>query len=176
MTLSTLCASAKRIKICVFGLTVAEYKKILGNRGVALATEVKTEVSKHFKKECQLQQVHVLFHWNDHSFFTYHRDDKGHVAVVVNLAPACTTDFHVAGAAEPATMKWPGHAHTLLTNVFHRSGTAPRRCIKLVFFIDLITPQNLDESNASTSTAAQVKPEVKPEVESDVKPEQPSAD
>ena len=72
-------------------------------------------------------------------------------------------------------MKWPGHAHILLTNVFHRSGTAPRRCIKLVFFIDLITPQNLDESKANTSDAAQVKPEVKHEVESAVKPDGESA-
>ena len=118
--------------------------------------------------------MHALFHWNDHSFFTYHKDEKGDVAVVVNLSP-CETDFHDAGAGNPAAMTKPGMAQLVPTQVYHRSGTAPRRCIKLVFFIDLITPQNLDESKANTSDAAQVKPEVKHEVESAVKPDGESA-
>ena len=35
-------------------------------------------------------------------------------------------------------MATPGAAHMFPTSVFHRSGTAPRRCIKLVFFWSII--------------------------------------
>ena len=160
---------------CIYGYTASEFKKVLGSRGALLTTHVSEEVAKHFEKKAPyVHQVHVLFHWNDHSFFTYHKDAKGQVAVVVNLAPACTTDFHVAGAPEKAKMEWPGHAHIVPTNVYHRSGTAPRRCIKLVFFLDLIEKKDqvdVDEKASASGTAGavedNVKPEVKPEKSAD---------
>ena len=140
---------------CIYGFTAAEFKKLLGSRGSALMELVKDEVSGHFtKKAPSVHQVHVLFHWNDHSFFTYHKDGKGHIAVMVNLAPACTTDFHVAGASEKAKMHWPGHTHILPTNVYHRSGTAPRRCIKLVFFLDLVENKKILDLDEGTSAQA----------------------
>lgn len=150
----------------VFALTAAEYGKVLGPRGKGLADRVKIEVKDFFKKDPALLQVHVLFHWNDHSFFTYHQDDKGDVAVVVNLSPCTTTDLHVAGAAM-AKMEACGEAHILPTHVFHRSGTAPRRCIKLVFFYNLIEPIDVggDDAGSSTEVKAEAKDEVKVKAE-----------
>ena len=123
---------------CIFGFTPAEFKKTLGASGTKLLDAVKEKVKDHWKVESlSLHQVHVLFHWNDHSFFKYHQDNGGDVAVVVNLSPACKTDFHIAGGGE-AWMKTPGAAHMFPTSVFHRSGTAPRRCIKFVFFWSIV--------------------------------------
>lgn len=154
---------------CIFGFTATEYKKVLGNRGTALLDAVKIRVGGLFKnRSVVLSQAHVLFHWNDHSFFTYHRDDKGKVAVVVNLSPCATTDFHVAGATDRAVMKKCGQAHIVPTNVYHRSGSAPRRCIKIVFFLEIMEPVDVDEEKVD---AADIKQEVKPEVDSHVQHE-----
>jgi hypothetical protein len=111
---------------------------------------------------------------NDHSFFKYHQDDKGTVAVVVNLSPCTITDFHVAGAPAHAVMQGCGKAHILPTKVYHRSGTAPRRCIKLVFFLDLIAPVVVSEEAAGSSSSG-VNEEVKEEVKAEVKAEHSSA-
>ena len=152
---------------CIFGMTQAEYGKILGDRGKFLARKVKEEVTETFKKVATIHQVHALFHWNDHSFFTYHKDEKGQVAVVVNLSP-CETDFHVAGMGSTAAMTKPGMAHLVPTTVYHRSGKAPRRCIKLVFFLDLAERVDLsaEEPAAAPETDAKdgdVKEDVKEE-------------
>ena len=152
---------------CIFGMTQPEFSKIVGERGRWLAREVKKEVTEKFKKVATIHQVHALFHWNDHSFFTYHKYEKGHVAVVVNLSP-CETDFHVAGMADTAVMTKPGMAQLVPTQVYHRSGKAPRRCIKLVFFLDLTERVDLsaEEPAAASSTDAKdgdVKEAVKEE-------------
>ena len=164
---------------CIFGSTPAEYKKFLGGRGTGLADLVKRHVSELVKKEAVLSQVHVLFHWNDHSFFTYHQDEKGQVAVKVNLSPCTTTDFHVAGFADSAVMNGCGQAHVFPTKVFHRSGSAPRRCIKLVFFVDTNGPVVVNDDDGGTSSsaakgeddvvkeAAEVKQEVKQDAADD---------
>jgi len=55
---------------CIFGLTNAAFGNVLGGRGKHLMELIKTEVGTQFKQEAVPQEVHVLFHWNDHSFFT----------------------------------------------------------------------------------------------------------
>ena len=138
---------------CIFGFTQAEYLKVVGQRGKYLADEVKSKVTNKFKKNATIKQVHALFHWNDHSFFTYHQDEKGDVAVVVNLSP-CETDFHVAGMSKSAAMTKPGMAQLVPTQVYHRSGKAPRRCIKLVFFLDLAEPVDLSAAEEPAAASA----------------------
>ena len=57
--------------------------------------------------------------------------------------------------------------HIVPTNVYHRSGTAPRRCIKLVFFLDLIEKKDqldVDEKTSASGSAGAVEDDVKPEV------------
>ena len=117
-----------------------------------------------------LHQVHVLFHWNDHSFFKYHQDDKGDVAVVVNLSPSCETNFHIAGGGE-AWMKTPGAAHMFPTSVFHRSGTAPRRCIKFVFFWSIVGNSQVVDVDGAGAGPSGVKTEQTVKPEETVKPE-----
>ena len=38
--------------------------------------------------KCNLtfKEIHVLFHWNAHSFFTYHNKDDGDISAIVNLS------------------------------------------------------------------------------------------
>ena len=121
---------------CTFGMTPAELKSCLGSRGERFIADCKQAIELAIPNTVVLfRECHALFHWNDHSFFTYHQDDKGDVAVVVNLSPGITT-LHVAGCGE-SSMQGVGSAHILLTKAFHRSGKATRRCIKLVAFFDL---------------------------------------
>ena len=153
---------------CIFGFTGAEYKKTLGAPGTRLSDAVKAKVKEHWKVDSlSLTQVHVLFHWNDHSFFKYHQDDKGDVAVVVNLSPSCETNFHIAGGGE-ALMKTPGAAHMFPTSVFHRSGTAPRRCIKFVFFWSIVGNSQVVDVDGAPGPSGVVKTE---QTEETVEPE-----
>ena len=165
-----MCFSHYHQQRCIFGFTGTEFHKVLGNRGRGLESSVKQAICLNIDKcDAVLLQVHVLFHWDDHSFFTYHQDDKGKVAVVVNLSPCTTTNFHIAGSGS-AVMEKPGEAHIFPTKVYHRSGTAPRRCIKLVFFYDLTTPHDLtDESVPGTSSEGVATQEAEAEVKEDVK-------
>jgi hypothetical protein len=125
---------------CIFGMKPADYVKILGNAGTRLKDACKRKLEELFGKSMQVvfRECHALFHWNDHSFFTYHQDTKGTVAIIVNLSPGETT-FHVAGFSE-AVMNGPGSAHILPTQAYHRSGKATKRAIKLVFFFDAKPP------------------------------------
>ena len=92
---------------CTFGMTLGDLKKILGGRGDRFILECKLEIESAIPNTVVLfRECHALFHWNDHSFFTYHQDDKGDVAVVVNLSPGTTT-LHVAGCGE-ASMEGVG--------------------------------------------------------------------
>ena len=90
--------------------------------------------------------VHLLFNWNSHSLFTYHQDEKSMVTVIVNLAPARST-FHIAGKKE-AEYKEPGDAVVLPSAVWHRSGEAQRRTVKVAYFFKLMKK---DEFEARTN-------------------------
>ena len=115
--------------------------------------------------------MHVLFHWNKHSFFTYHQDTDGDVTVIVNLMHG-EAEMHVAGKAV-AKYDGIGSAHLFPAKLFHRSGAAPRRCVKVAFFFQLsdqAEAQDLEAESAevaSPSTLVEVKDEVKPKVEAE---------
>ena len=65
-----------------------------------------------------------------------------------------------------AEMKKPGEAHIFPTQVFHRSGTAPRRCIKLVFFYKFLEVVDI-ETKGSDEGECSTEPKVKSEKKSD---------
>jgi len=85
----------------------------------------------------QSEGVHVLFNWNPHSMFTYHTDKNSDVTVIVNLSPA-KSSFHIAGMEEEAKYNEPGDAVVLPSAVWHRSGTAERRTVKVAYFFNLM--------------------------------------
>jgi hypothetical protein len=146
---------------CIFALNQTSFRQTVGPLGDKLQDECKEAVRKAYGHcSVALHDAHVLFHWNDHSFFTYHQDHAGGAAVVVNLSP-CQTTFHVAGCEEDAKMDGPGAAHIIPAKIFHRSGKAPRRCIKVVFFFDITFPVDLETvaGDAAASASEVVKTE-----------------
>ena len=64
--------------------------------------------------------------------FTYHQDTDGDVTVIVNLTHG-EAEMHVAGK-DVAKYDGVGSAHLFPAKLFHRSGAAPRRCVKVAFF------------------------------------------
>ena len=64
------------------------------------------------------------------------------VTVIVNLAPARST-FHIAGQKE-AEYKEPGDAVVLPSAVWHRSGVAQRRTVKVAYFFKLMKKDEFD--------------------------------
>ena len=65
-----------------------------------------------------------------------------------------------------------GQAHILLAKVFHRSGKAQRRCIKLVFFYNLVEVHLVDDIAPTAAGASSSDVKVEPEVKEDVKAEE----
>ena len=92
------------------------------------------KVKEIYGENVTMRVIHVLFHWNAHSFFTYHTDTDGDVSAIVNLAH-CKSTMHVAGCHE-AEYQGIGAANIFPSNVYHRSGDAPRRCVKIAIFFD----------------------------------------
>jgi uncharacterized protein YjlB len=108
------------------------------NKVFALNNKVFTLMVKLFPDFVpQSEGVHVLFNWNPHSLFTYHTDEKSEVTVIVNLSPA-KSSFHIAGMEEEAAYNKPGDAVVLPSAVWHRSGTAERRTVKVAYFFTLM--------------------------------------
>lgn len=141
---------------CIFAMKPAAFKKVGSAEGTRLVKAAEEAVKDVVGNSATLVETHILFHWNDHSFFTYHQDPRGDWVLLVNLSPA-TTDFHIAGT-QGATMQNTGEAHLFPTKVFHRSGKAPRRCVKVAFFFNVAKP-----GDASGSGSTPVKTEVKTE-------------
>ena len=133
---------------CIFAMKSAQFKSLGGSSGDALLASVLVKASNAFNRVVTCLEVHVLFHWNDHSFFTYHQDGVGDVAFIVNLSN-CTSSMHVAGATKPAEMSGPGSARFFPTKLFHRSDVAPRRCVKVVFFLNLGDSLQVESNDAS---------------------------
>ena len=71
------------------------------------------------------------------------------------------TSFHVAGFGK-AKMKGPGAGHLLPTKVFHRSGEASRRCIKLVFFFDIRGAIDVDAEGTGEASGSGVDKDADP--------------
>ena len=141
------------------------FKSLLGVTGAQLVNWGSDQVKKACNKTPVLKTIHVLFSFNDHSFFTYHQDNDGKAALIVNLSPG-EANFHVAGK-DIAVYTGPGSAHLFSTKIFHRSGSATRRCIRVALFYDLadiIDVESVSDSKAGLSTVGCSTADVKPEV------------
>lgn len=136
---------------CIFAMTHTHFVKMGGPAASKLYDLVGKKVAELYKVNAVAPKaVHVLFHWNSHSFFTYHQDDDGDVAAICNLSHGVAY-MHVAGS-EQAKYDGIGSTHIFPTKVFHRSGDAPRRSIKVAFFF---------------SVEKEVEKEIKPEPDED---------
>ena len=129
---------------CLFGFNKAtkfasECTSFAGNLNVKVFA-LMTELFPDFVATSE--GVHLLFNWNSHSLFTYHQDEKSMITVIVNLAPARST-FHIAGQEE-AEYKEPGDAVVLPSAVWHRSGVAQRRTVKVAYFFKLIKKEEFE--------------------------------
>ena len=165
---------------CLFAMKSSKFATLTGQAGNKLQTQAAKAVTKAFSKNASIVAVHVLFHWNKHSFFTYHQDTDGDVTVIVNLMHG-EAEMHVAGK-DVAKYDGVGSAHLFPAKLFHRSGAAPRRCVKVAFFFKLTDPADAEDLEAESeevagpSTQSEVKAEVKDEVKPKVEAEDGEAE
>ena len=129
---------------CIFALTGTAFKQMGGTVATYMIDTSKNKVQTLFPdKNPILKKVHILFNWNAHSFFTYHQDDDGDMTMMINLSHG-KAYMHVAGHPSPAEYDGIGSAHLFPSKAFHRSGTAPRRCIKIALFYALTKHETVD--------------------------------
>ena len=131
---------------CVFGMSLATFYKVAGPASkiwVKNLTQTMTENADNQPVSCDV--VHILFNWNAHSFFTYHQDPDGDMTAIVNLTHGEST-MSVAGFEE-ATYHGVGSTLIFPSKAFHRSGTAPRRCVKVAFFYKVKVAESLDSDD-----------------------------
>lgn len=150
---------------CIFAMKPSDFAKVGGPAAKRLVDEATQKVRDIYQQNVTAKVCHLLFHWNAHSFFTYHVDQEGHISAIINLSPS-DAFMHVAGC-EPATYHGIGSGHIFPCNVFHRSGDAPRRCVKVAIFFDLDGPVDLESEGKGggdeAGTSAAVKDEKKEE-------------
>ena len=127
-------------------MSLTTFYKVAGpasKQWVKNLTQTMSENADNQPVSCDV--VHVLFNWNAHSFFTYHQDPDGDMTAIVNLTHGEST-MSVAGFEE-ATYHGVGSTLIFPSKAFHRSGTAPRRCVKVAFFYKVMAPIELDEDD-----------------------------
>ena len=149
---------------CIFAMKPGDFGKVGGSYAKALMNDATTKVKELHPRDCNISMkvVHLLFHWNAHSFFTYHTDEDGKITVIIINLAHCKAGMHVAGS-QHAEYDGIGPARLFPSNVFHRSGSAPRRCVKVAFFFDVEAAIEVgDDKEATVETA---KPEAKVEAE-----------
>ena len=149
---------------CIFGfISSGAFEEECGPAAKALNATVFNQMKTFFPK-CNVTSkgVHVLFNWNAHSLFTYHKDPNSIITVIVQLTPG-KTDFHVAGKAQLAVYETAGSAHMFCSQAWHRSGTAQRRTIKVAYFYD-VDVIDLDKGDVKQPTVATV------DTDRDIKP------
>ena len=151
-------------------MPMSTFHKIAGNTSKRMSDKAMSQIASMYEENVTCKAVHILFHWNAHSFFTYHQDQEGHISVIINLSPS-DAYMHVAGC-ETAKYNGIGSGHFFPSNVFHRSGDAPRRCVKVAIFYALEKPQDVDEGGSSGVTNEEKKNEVKTEEKTGVKTEE----
>ena len=150
---------------CIFGMSHSHFFKVTGSNGKRLFELVSAQVADMYKvQSVTCKAIHVLFHWNTHSFFTYHCDEDGDVSAIVNLSHG-KSSMHVSGC-EVAVYDGIGSTHIFPTNVYHRSGAAPRRCVKVAFFFSVPSGKKVpfvnNEAGSSSSNAVLVAPAPEP--------------
>ena len=115
----------------------------------------------------EVTYTHVLFCFNAHTSYSFHQDapdlkQKVDYTVMLMLSPGDST-MRVAGADEDFKYEFPGAACMFdACALFHRSGTALLRTVKLCFFVTLTDAVDVDKEPAPKEGKTEVKPE--PEV------------
>ena len=137
---------------CIFGVKPSDISKLCGTKGGLLLEDATKAVKSIYKTNVHAKVVHLLFHWNSHSFFSYHKDSDGEITVMINLGPGDAT-MHVAGKEE-AQYLGIGAAQIFPGQVSHRSGTAPRRCVKMAIFYSIEGHMVAEEAEAPAAPGA----------------------
>ena len=141
---------------CIFAMKPTDFKSIVGTPGTKLLDSVAHELKAIFGFGFGVSPkvVHVLFHWNAHSFFTYHKDEDGDFTAIVNLTYG-NSSMHVAGKVE-AVYDGIGSTQLFPSKVFHRSGPAPRRCVKVAIFFNKTELISLPDEDEEVSARADI--------------------
>ena len=157
---------------CIFYMSMAKFHSVAGNVSKNMSNRVMSKISNMYEENVSCKAVHMLFHWNAHSFLKYHQITDGDVVAFVNLSPSTAT-MHIAGRSE-ATFEGIGSMHIFPAKAFHRSGTAQRRCVMVAFVVTLEGTLYADDMGDEDNE--KVKPEVKPKVKPEVQPEENESD
>ena len=157
---------------CIFYMSMAKFHSVAGNVSKTMSTRVLNKISNLYEENVSCKAVHMLFHWNAHSFLKYHQITDGDVVAFVNLSPSTAT-MHIAGQSE-ARFEGMGSMHIFPAKAFHRSGTAQRRCVMVAFVVTLEGTLYADDMGDEDNE--KVKPEVKPKVKPEVQPEENESD
>ena len=160
---------------CIFAMKTSDFIKVGGPAARRLLDEAARNVKGIYEQNVTPKVCHLLFHWNAHSFFTYHKDEEGDISVIINLSPS-NAFMHVAGC-EPAEYHGIGSGHIFPCSVQHRSGDAPRRCVKVAIFFGLDGPEDCTssdkgEGDGAGSSSAPNPEETKETVKSETKDEE----
>ena len=100
----------------------------------------------------KIEEVHVLFGFDPHTNYDFHKDavdmdSKVDVTLMVRLPPGSST-MTVAGAQREFEYEFPGDmAYFDAVNMFHRSGYATTRTLKLAVFISLVEAIYTEDTN-----------------------------
>lgn len=139
----------------------------------------KDKVEEGFSVQTRIEEVHVNFAFSPQINYAYHIDAPDlkcspDFTVMVNLSPG-KTSMHIAGAKNEAHYHIPGDAVLFgAQDIFHRSGAAQWRTLKLAFFVTIShdKPEVLelsDDDDVTEKDGNNIKDEPKPP------PEEPHA-
>ena len=115
-----------------------------------------------------VEECHVLFGFSNYVHFSYHQDSKDltsgsavKLSFIFNLSPG-RSSMSVAGSQD-YVYKFPGACSAFYSDLFHCSGDAEMRTVKVAFFVTL-------SEKASSSVVDLAAEEEKPRMEDQDKP------
>ena len=97
---------------------------------------------------CVAKQVHVMFSFSAYTHYKWHTDVQdfensgvtpGNMTFLVTLSPG-TASFLIAGRNKEVKYEFPGDIKGFSSHLFHRTGSAESRTVKLAFFVDVLPP------------------------------------
>jgi hypothetical protein len=94
------------------------------------------------KHDCSVPECHILFAFSNYVHFAYHQDSKDltsgsavKLSFIFDISPGCSS-MSVAGYNE-FVYKFPGACAAFYSDLFHASGEAEMRTVKVAFFAAL---------------------------------------
>ena len=97
---------------------------------------------------CVAKQVHVMFSFSAYTHYKWHTDvqdfensgvSPGNMTFLVTLSPG-KASFLIAGRDKEVKYEFPGDIKGFSSHLFHRTGSAESRTVKLAFFVDALPP------------------------------------